>query len=173
MEQTKEEVLDYINTNGFFTSYKLNRIFIGPLILINPLLPRKVGLLLYIISHSYPTQNTHNIKLNKLEAPLPTLEVPQELQYPHQPSLTQQPTQRPTQQPTQQPIQQQYNFQRPAQQQHTLQQNGSTEYPRGVVIPKEGLNKTLREELDKTLKEEPNKTHTDISRNQQVDSSGN
>ena len=53
---------------------------------------------------------------DELEAPLPTSEAPQELQYPHRPSLTQQPTQRPTQQPTQQPVQQQYNFQQPAQQ---------------------------------------------------------
>jgi hypothetical protein len=47
MEWTKEEVLDHINTNRFFTSYKLNGIFIGPLIYINPLLPREIGLLLY------------------------------------------------------------------------------------------------------------------------------
>ena len=46
-EWTKEEVLDHINTNGFFASYKLNWIFIGPLILINLPLPGEIGLLLY------------------------------------------------------------------------------------------------------------------------------
>ena len=49
MEQTKEEVLDYINTNRFFASMKLNGIFVGPLINTNLLLPREVGLLLYIM----------------------------------------------------------------------------------------------------------------------------
>ena len=83
IEWTKEEVLDYINTNRFFASCKLNGIFIGPLIYTNPPLPGEIGLLLY-------TQNTCNVELDKLEAPikldkpeapLPTLEVPQELQY--------------------------------------------------------------------------------------------
>ena len=55
MEWTKEEVLDYININRFFASYKLNGIFIGPLIYINPLLLREIGLLLYTTLHSYPT----------------------------------------------------------------------------------------------------------------------
>ena len=85
MEWTKEEILDYINTNRFFASFKLNRISIGLLIYINPLLPGEIGLLLYIILHSYPTENTCDteldkletpIELNELEAPLPTLEVP-------------------------------------------------------------------------------------------------
>ena len=49
MEWTKEEVLDHINTNGFFASCKLNGIFIGPLIYTNPLLPGEIGLLLYIM----------------------------------------------------------------------------------------------------------------------------
>ena len=49
MEWTKEEVLDHINTNGFFASYKLNSIFIGPLIYTNLPLPKGiVGLLPYI-----------------------------------------------------------------------------------------------------------------------------
>ena len=52
MEWTKEEVLDYINTNGFFTSYKLNGIFVGPSIYINPPLPGEIGLLPYIISQA-------------------------------------------------------------------------------------------------------------------------
>src|SRR6266702_6743106 len=96
-EWTKEEVLDHINTNGFFASYKLNEIFIRPSIYTNPLLPREIGLLIYTTSHSHPTQNTCDIKPNKLEAPvkpdkletpvkldkpeapLPTLETPQEL----------------------------------------------------------------------------------------------
>ena len=48
--------------------------------------------------YPHPTQNTYDVKSNELEAlvepdelesPLPTLEVPQELQYPYQPSLTQ------------------------------------------------------------------------------------
>ena len=82
MEWTKEEVLDHINTNRFFASYKLNGIFIGPLIYTNPPLPREIGLLLYITSYS---QNTRDVKLNELkvpvkpdelESPLPTLEVP-------------------------------------------------------------------------------------------------
>ena len=55
MEWTKEEVLDYINTNGFFAFSKLNWIFIGPLILTNPPLPGEIGLILYIISYSHPT----------------------------------------------------------------------------------------------------------------------
>ena len=54
MEWTKEKVLDYINTNRFFTSCKLNGIFIGLLIYTNPPLPRgtPAGLLLYTTSHS-------------------------------------------------------------------------------------------------------------------------
>jgi hypothetical protein len=51
MEWTKEETLDHINTNRFFTSLKLNKIsgLIGPLIYINLLLPGEiVGLLPYI-----------------------------------------------------------------------------------------------------------------------------
>jgi hypothetical protein len=51
-EWTKEEILDYINTNKFFTIFNLNRIssFIGLEIYINlPLLKGIVGLLLYII----------------------------------------------------------------------------------------------------------------------------
>ena len=51
MEQTKEETLDHINTNGFFAAFNLNRIFsfIGPEIYIYPPLPKGiVGLLLYI-----------------------------------------------------------------------------------------------------------------------------
>jgi hypothetical protein len=54
MEWTKEEILDYINTNGFFALFKLNRIsaLIGPLIYMNPLLPGGIlGLLLYTTSH--------------------------------------------------------------------------------------------------------------------------
>ena len=54
-EWTKEEVLDHINTNGFFASYKLNGIFIGPLIYTNPPLPGEIGLLPYTTSHSQPT----------------------------------------------------------------------------------------------------------------------
>ena len=104
-EWTKEEVLDYINTNGFFASSKLNWIFVGLLILTNPPLPGEIGLLPYTTSHSHPTQNTCNVEPNKLEvpvepdeleSPLPTLEVPQELQYLHRLSLTQQPVQQPT-----------------------------------------------------------------------------
>ena len=49
-EWTKEEVLDHINTNRFFASSKLNWIFIGPSILINPPLPKEIGLLLYTTS---------------------------------------------------------------------------------------------------------------------------
>ena len=56
MEWTKEEVLNYINTNRFFASYKLNRIFIGPLIYTNPPLPGEIGLLPYTTSHSQPAQ---------------------------------------------------------------------------------------------------------------------
>jgi len=53
MEWTKEEILDYINTNGFFAAFNLNRIsgFIGLEIYINLPLPKGiVGLLLYITS---------------------------------------------------------------------------------------------------------------------------
>ena len=49
MEWIKEEVLDHINTNGFFASYKFNRIFVGLLIYTNPPLPGEIGLLLYIM----------------------------------------------------------------------------------------------------------------------------
>ena len=49
-EWTKEEVLDHINTNGFFASMKLNGIFIGPLIYTNPPSPGEIGLLPYIAS---------------------------------------------------------------------------------------------------------------------------
>jgi hypothetical protein len=56
MEWTKKEVLDYVNINRFFASYKLNRIFIGPLIYTNPPLPEEIGLLLYTMSHSQFTQ---------------------------------------------------------------------------------------------------------------------
>ena len=52
MEWTKEEVLDYININRFFASYKLNKIFIELLILTNSLLPREIGLLPYTILYS-------------------------------------------------------------------------------------------------------------------------
>ena len=51
-EWTKEEILDHINTNGFFAAFNLNRIsgLIGLEIYINLLLPKGiVGLLLYII----------------------------------------------------------------------------------------------------------------------------
>jgi len=41
---------------------------------------------------------------------------------------------------------------------NTLQQNGSAERSRGVVIPKEELNKTLKEEPNETLKEEITET---------------
>ena len=121
MEWTKEEVLDHINTYGFFASQKPNWIsgLLGPSILTNPPLPGEIGLLLYTMSHS---------------------------------QLAQQPTQQPTQQPAQ----------RLSQQQYTLQQNGSTECSRGVVMPKE--------ELDETSKEE---TQADISGSRQVDSGRN
>jgi len=130
-------------------------------------LPGEIGLLPYTTSHSHPTQNTYDIepnelkapvkldkleapiKLDKPEAPLPTSEAPQELQYPHQPSLTQ----------------------RPAQQQYTLQQNGFTECPRGVVMPREELDKTSKEGTIEIL--DKDKTQIDSSKNQQVDSSGN
>ena len=52
-EWTKEEILDHINTNGFFTAFNLNRIsgLIGPEIYIYPPLPEGiVGLLLYTTS---------------------------------------------------------------------------------------------------------------------------
>ena len=52
MEQTKEETLDYINTNKLFTAFNLNRIssFIKLKIYINLLLPEGiVGLLLYTV----------------------------------------------------------------------------------------------------------------------------
>jgi len=104
-EWTKEEVLDHINTYGFFASQKPNWIsgFLGPSILTNPPPPGEIGLLPYTTSHSLepnelealpisevpqelqylhqpsPTQNTHNVKLDELEAPLPIPEVPQEL----------------------------------------------------------------------------------------------
>ena len=51
MEWTKEEILDHINTNGFFAAFNLNRIssLIGPEIYIYPPLPKGiVGLLPYI-----------------------------------------------------------------------------------------------------------------------------
>ena len=65
MEWTKEEVLDYININRFFASYKLNGIFIGLLIYTNPPLPGEIGLLPYIMSHSQhyrqqPTQQQYS-----------------------------------------------------------------------------------------------------------------
>ena len=90
-EWTKEEVLDHINTNGFFASCKLNWIFVGPSIYTNPPSPGEIGLLPYTTSHS--------------------------------------------------------QF---AQQQYTLQQNGSTERSRGVVIPKEELDETSKEETIET-----------------------
>ena len=52
MEWIKEKVLDYININGFFASYKLNGIFVGPSIYTNPPLPGEIGLLPYTTSHS-------------------------------------------------------------------------------------------------------------------------
>ena len=55
MEWTKEQILNHIKTTSkLFASSKLNRIFslIGLLIYTNPLLPREIGLLLYITSHS-------------------------------------------------------------------------------------------------------------------------
>ena len=84
-EWTKEEILNYINTNGFFASFKLNRIFVGPSIYTNPPLPGEIGLLPYTTSHSHPTQNTRDVEPNELEVPvkldepetpLSTLEVP-------------------------------------------------------------------------------------------------
>ena len=51
-EWTKEETLDYINTNGFFTAFNLNRIssLIGLEIYIYPPLPEGiVGLLPYTV----------------------------------------------------------------------------------------------------------------------------
>ena len=50
MEWTKEEVLDHINTNGFFASCKLNGIFVGPSIYTNPPLPGEIRLLPYTTS---------------------------------------------------------------------------------------------------------------------------
>jgi len=41
---------------------------------------------------------------------------------------------------------------------NTLQQNSSAEHSRGVVMPKEELNKKSKEELNKTSKEEITKT---------------
>ena len=55
--------------------------------------------------------------------------------------------------------------------QHPLQQNGSTEHSRGVVIPKEELDKTSKEEIIETSDED--KTRADISGSQQVESGGN
>ena len=52
-EWTKEEILDHINTNGFFAAFNLNRIsgLIGPEIYIYPPLPEGiVGLLRYTTS---------------------------------------------------------------------------------------------------------------------------
>ena len=49
MEWTKEEVLDHINTNGFFASCKLNGIFVEPSIYTNPPLLKEIGLLPYIM----------------------------------------------------------------------------------------------------------------------------
>ena len=52
IEWTKEEILNHINTNGFFAAFNLNRIsgLIGPEIYINLLLPKGiVRLLLYTI----------------------------------------------------------------------------------------------------------------------------
>ena len=52
-EWTKEEILDHINTNGFFAAFNLNRIssLMGPEIYIYPPLPKGiVGLLPYIAS---------------------------------------------------------------------------------------------------------------------------
>ena len=122
-EWTKEEILDHINTNGFFASFKLNRIsgLIGPSIYTNPPLPEGIGLLPYTTSHSQPAQ--------------------------------------------------QYNPRQLGQQQYTLQQNGSTERPREVVIPKEGLDETSKEETIETS--DKDETQVDSSRNRQVDSSGN
>ena len=96
------------------------------------------------------------------------------------PLRTQTPTPTVPQPPTafilQQPAQQQYNPQQPGQQQHTLlqyplQQNGSAERSRGVVIPKEELDETLKEEIIETSDED--KTRADISGSRQVDSGGN
>ena len=54
MEWTKEEILDHINTNGFFAAFNLNRIsgLMGPEIYICPPLPKReiVGLLPYTTS---------------------------------------------------------------------------------------------------------------------------
>jgi hypothetical protein len=95
---TKEEALDHINTNRFFASHKLNRIFVRPSIFTNPPPPGEIGLLPYTTSHSQPaqepTQNTCDIKPNELEipvkpdeleTPLPILEVPQKLTEPAEP----------------------------------------------------------------------------------------
>jgi len=54
IKYTKEEILDHINTNGFFAAFNLNRIsgLIGPEIYISPPLPKReiVGLLPYTTS---------------------------------------------------------------------------------------------------------------------------
>ena len=54
---------------------------------------------------------------------------------------------------------------------NTLQQNSSIEYSGGVVILKEELNKTLKEETIEILNED--KTQVDISRSQYMDFGGN
>jgi hypothetical protein len=59
----------------------------------------------------------------------------------------------------------------PSQQQPTLQQNGPTERSRGVVIPKEELNDTSKEETIETSDED--ETQVDIGRSRLVDSGGN
>ena len=86
-EWTKEEVLDHINTNRFFASFKLNRIFVGPSIFTNPPLPGEVGLLPYTMSYS---ENTRDAEPDELEAPvkLDELEAPVELDEPEAPLLT-------------------------------------------------------------------------------------
>ena len=72
MEWTKEEILDYINTNRFFASFKLNRIssLIGPLIYTNPLLPggTLAGPLSYTMSQT-PSAQTPPVQAPSVQAP--------------------------------------------------------------------------------------------------------
>ena len=53
---------------------------------------------------------------------------------------------------------------------NTLQQNSSAEHSRGVVIPKEEPDETLKEEIKTSDKD---KTQVDISGSQHMDSSRN
>jgi hypothetical protein len=164
MEWTKEEILDHINTNGFFASSKLNGISIGPSIYTNPPLPGEIGLLPYTTSHSHPTQNTRNVEPNELEA-LPTLEVPQELTEPAEPAVK-----HGQRHPQKHPV-----TENPITENHLTSAGTSVRQSPpadiSVLVQEAYFTDSRRKEIIKTSDED--KTQVDSGGNRQVDSGGN